>query len=69
MHLITQSQLTDTIINDIGMNTIVLRMIWRRGGVGGGKSLNKEERRHRVEFRAAVTCTCTHKSPIFHYKA
>ena len=22
-----------------------------------------------VEFRVAVTSTCTHKGPIFHYKA
>ena len=39
------------------------------GGVGGGKSLIKKERRQIVEFRVAMTCTCTHKGPIFHYKA
>ena len=22
-----------------------------------------------VEFRVAMMCTCTHKGPIFHYKA
>ena len=38
-------------------------------GVGGGKILNKDERRQIVEFRVAMTCTCTHKGPIFHYKA
>ena len=42
----------------------------RGGGVGGGKSLIKEENKtQRVEFRVAMTCTCTHKGPIFHYKA
>ena len=41
-----------------------------RGGVGGGKSLIEEERRHKIgEFRVAMTCTCIHKGPIFHYKA
>ena len=42
-----------------------------RGGVGGGKSLIKEERKTTqiVEFRVAMTCTCTHKVPIFDYKA
>ena len=39
------------------------------GGVGGGKSLIKEERRQMVEFTVAMTCTCTHKGPVFHYKA
>ena len=39
------------------------------GGVGGGKSLNKEDKTQIVEFRVAMTCTCTHKVPIFHYKA
>ena len=40
-----------------------------RGGVGGGKNLIKEEGRQIVEFRVAMMCTCTHKGPIFHYKA
>ena len=39
------------------------------GRVDGGKSLIKEEIRHIVEFRVAMMCTCTHKGPIFHYKA
>ena len=39
------------------------------GGVGGGKSLIKEERRQIVESRVAMTCTCTHKEPILYYKA
>ena len=41
-----------------------------RGGVGGGKSLNKEEKKTPiVEFSVVMTCTCTHKGSIFHYKA
>ena len=40
----------------------------RGGGVGGGKSLIKEEMTQIVEFRVAMTCTCTYKGPIFHYK-
>ena len=41
----------------------------RRGGVGGGKSLIKEEKKTQiVEFRVAMMCTCTHKGSIFHYK-
>ena len=40
-----------------------------QGGMGGGKSLNKEARRHIVELRVAMTCTCTHKGIIFCYKA
>ena len=41
-----------------------------RGGVGGGKKLNQRRKKTQiVEFRVAMTCTCTHKGPIFHYKA
>ena len=31
-----------------------------RDGVGGGKSLIKEEMTQRVEFIVAMMCTCTH---------
>ena len=29
----------------------------------------RRNKTQRVEFRVAMTCTCTHKGPIFHYKA
>ena len=32
----------------------------RGGGLGDGKSLNKEEIRQIVEFRVAMICTCSH---------
>ena len=38
------------------------------GGVGGDKGLTKKQNDTIVEFRVAMTCTCTHKEPIFHYK-
>ena len=48
-----------------------------RGWVGGARGwggwwqkLNQRRNKtQRVEFRVAMTCTCTHKGPIFHYKA
>ena len=47
-------------------------------GVGGNgpevgwvvaKAKTKKQTTQMVEFRVAVTSTCTHKEPIFHYKA
>ena len=29
----------------------------------------RRNKTQRVGFRVATTCTCTHKEPIFHYKA
>ena len=40
-----------------------------RGGVHDGTNLIKEEKTQIVEFRVAVMCICSHKGPIFHYKA
>ena len=37
--------------------------------VGGDKGQNKEQVDTMVEFRVAMTSTCTHKGLIFHYKA
>ena len=59
-----------------GWNSLVLGQCILGGGqegcggrVGSGKSLIKEEKRQIVEFRVAMMCTCTHKGPIFYYKA
>ena len=41
-----------------------------RGWGGWWQKLNQRRNKtQRVEFRVAMTCTCTHKGPIFHYKA
>ena len=43
---------------------------WGGRGTGWGgwwQKLKKEDTI--IEFRVAMTCTCTHKGPIFHYKA
>ena len=41
-----------------------------RGGVGWVVAkLNQRRKKTQIEFRVAMTCTCTHKGPIFHYKA
>ena len=40
-------------------------------GHGGGwwEKLNQRRKKTQIEeFRVAITCTCTHKRPIFHYK-
>ena len=44
---------------------------WEGHGVGGWwQKLNQRRKKTQiVEFRVAMTCTCTHKGPIFHYKA
>ena len=46
---------------------------WAGGAQGWGgwwQKLNQRRNKtQRVEFRVAMTCTCTHKGPIFHYKA
>ena len=51
--------------------------VYIRGWVGGAQGwggwwqkLNQRRNKtQRVEFRVATMCTCTHKGPIFHYKA
>ena len=41
-----------------------------RGGVGSGKKLKQRQKKTQaVEFKVAITYTCTHKGSIFHYKA
>ena len=49
-----------------------------RGGVGGRdtgwggwwQKLNQKRKKTQiVEFSVAIMCTCTHKGPLFHYKA
>ena len=46
---------------------------WAGGvrGLGGWwQKLNQRRKETQiVEFRVAMTCKCTHKGPIFHYKA
>ena len=48
---------------------------WAGGAQGWGgwwqKLIFKQRRKKTpiVEFRVAMTCTCTHKGPTFHYKA
>ena len=46
---------------------------WMGGAQGWGGWWKKLKQRRKktqiVEFRVAMTCTCTHKRPIFHYKA
>ena len=46
------------------MESINIGPVYIRGGVSGGKSLNKEEIQHK-----AMMCTYSYKGPIFHYKA
>ena len=41
-----------------------------RGWGGWWQKLNQRRNKTQiVEFRVAMTCTCTHKGPIVHYKA
>ena len=44
---------------------------WEGYGVGWvvAKAKTKKQYNTMVEFRVAMTSTCTHKGPIFHYKA
>ena len=57
------------------MEFINIGPVYIRGWVGGtrGGGLEKFNQRKKktqvVEFRVAMKCTCTHKEPIFHYKA
>ena len=59
------------------MEFINIGPVYIRGWVEGARSwdgwwqkLNQRRNKtQRVEFRVAMTCTCTHKGPIFHYKA
>ena len=59
------------------MEFINIGPVYIRGWVGeargqGGWWQKLNQRRNKtqiVEFRVAMTCRCTHKSPIFHYKA
>ena len=46
--------------------------VGRRGaGVGWvvAKATQRSKKTQIVEFRVVMTSTCTHKGPIFHYKA
>ena len=59
---------------DFFMEFINIRPVYIRGwegGVGGWwQKLNQRRKKTQiVEFRVAMTSTCTHKGPIFHYKA
>ena len=59
------------------MEFINIGPVYIRGWVGGARGwggwwqkLNQRRNKtQRVEFRVAMTCVCTHKGPIFHYKA
>ena len=59
------------------MEFINIGPVYIRGWAGGARGwggwwqkLNQRRNKtQRVEFRVAMTCTCTHKGPIFHYKA
>ena len=45
---------------------------WVGGAQGWGvmeKAKTKSKITQMAEFRVAMTSTCTHKGPIFHYKA
>ena len=59
------------------MEFINIGPVYSRGWAGGAwewggwwQKLNQRRKKTQiVEFRVAMTCTCTHKGPIFHYKA
>ena len=59
------------------MESINIGPVYIRGWAGGArgwgrwwqKLYQRRNKTQRVEFRVATTCTCTHKGPIFHYKA
>ena len=53
------------------IGSVYIRGGWEghRDGVGGGKAKTKKQDGTMVEFRVAMASTCTHKGPIFHYKA
>ena len=59
------------------MEFINIGPVYIRGWAGGvwgwggwGKKLNQRRKKTQtVEFRVAMKNTCTHKGPIFHYKA
>ena len=55
------------------MEFINIGPVYIRGWVGWGEWWQKLKQRRKktqiVEFRVAMTCTCTHKGPILHYKA
>ena len=59
------------------MEFINIGSVYIRGWVGGawgwgGWWQKLKQRRNKtqiVEFSVAMMCTCTHKAPIFHYKA
>ena len=59
------------------MEFINIGPVYIRGWEGGArkwggwwqKLIQRRNKTQRVEFRVAMTYTCTHKGPIFHYKA
>ena len=59
------------------MEFINIGPVYIRGWVGGergvgwvvAKAYQRRKKTQIVEFRVAMMCTCTHKGPIFHYKA
>ena len=56
---------------------INIKAVYIRGWAGGARGwggwwqkLNQRRKKTQiVEFRVDMTCTCTDKGPIFHYKA
>ena len=59
------------------MEFINIEPVYIRGWAGGAQGwggwwqkLNQRRKKTQiVEFKVAMMCTCTHKGPIFHYKA
>ena len=59
----------DFLMEFINVGPVYIRG-WARGWGGWWQKLNQRRKKTQiVEFRVAMTCTCTHKRPIFHYKA
>ena len=62
----------DFFMEFINIGPVYIRR-WVRGAqwlVGWWQKLNQKGKKTQiVEFRVAMMCTCTHKGPIFHYKA
>ena len=64
--------LTIFLMEFINIGPVYIR-VWAGGARGWGEWWQKLNQRSKmtqiVEFRVAMTCTSTHKGPIFHYKA